>query len=105
MTRITEYQNPFQDAALHQPPSIHDFEQLMDAGERFIEEEVSFSGVESEGHGFWEELFADVKNWEENAGLLLLSVADPTRTEWYRAGWFQDHEINPPFTDPAELTH
>ena len=107
MTRTEHYQNPFHAQGAQQGEQItlqqgneHDLGQLISlelTAESMFQEEAALLGAYlredlAEAQTFWGELKDDVQSWEVNAGALLLSVADPTRTEWHRSGWWRGRE-------------
>lgn len=108
MTSTENYQNPYHRLTpdLNASASVqstlqqaveHDVGQLVSlelTAESMFQEEAALLGAYmredlAEAQSFWGELKSDIHTWEMNAGDLLLSVADPTRTEWHRTGWWQ----------------
>jgi len=105
MTSTEQYQNPYHQIPTdpNAMPSVqvtlqqaveHDVGQLVSlelTAESMLQEEAALMGAYlredlDHAHGFWGELKADIHTWELSAGELLLSAADPTRTEWHPGG-------------------
>ena len=62
--------------------------------ERMAEDEAALLGAylsddAEKAKGFWHDLKDELMMWEISTGQLLLSAADPTRTDWHRHGWWQ----------------
>lgn len=74
---------------------VNDVVALELTAEQMIKDEAALLGAylaDDADHAkeFWHDLKDELTLWEMSAGRLLLSVADPTRTEWHREGWWGD---------------
>ncbi|WP_193907453.1 zinc ribbon-containing protein [Cellvibrio polysaccharolyticus] len=113
MMSTERYQNPYheetQNSSIHvtlQQGIEHDVGQLVSlelTAESMFQEEAALLGAYvredlAEARTFWGELKEDFHTWEISAGEMLLSVADPSRTEWHRSGLWKSHE-DEEFTD------
>lgn len=72
---------------------LEEFVALELTAETMIEDEAFLVGAyisddADHANGFWHDLKDEIVMWEMSAGRLLLTAADPTRTEWHRGGWF-----------------
>lgn len=115
MVSTERYQNPYHETTPHASLNLtlqqgveHDVGQLVSlelTAESMFQEEAALLGAYvredlAEAHTFWGELKEDFHTWEVAAGEMLLSVADPSRTEWHRSGWWASSEDRE-FTDKA----
>ena len=97
MNRVTEYVNPFAESTHQVWPFRRDSISTSDIDQSSAD--VSLEALELAGQQYLEDevcgLSADRDEGQLNLWHHLLTAADPTRSEWYRAGWFQDQDINP----------
>jgi hypothetical protein len=76
---------------------LEDLVALELTAERMAEEEAALLGAyiaddAEHAKGFWHDLKDELLMWEITTGRLLLSAADPTRTEWHRQGWWTSED-------------
>lgn len=76
---------------------LDDFVALELTAERMAEDEAALLGAyinddATRVKGFWQDLKAELDLLETSTGRFLLTAADPTRTEWYRNGWWLSEE-------------
>ncbi len=111
MKSTSHYHNPYHSDAAHaaneagmivmlQQGVEHELDDLVAlelTAERMAEDEVSLMGAyladdADTAKGFWHELKDELVMLEISTGQLLLTAADPTRTDWHRHGWWQADE-------------